>query len=62
MKIGRLDVGFWRKPDKTISWKNGPEYCKGICGCHIWTLGPIAITWLSDECLNVDPDCSDDAE
>lgn len=52
MKIHRLDVGFWRKPDSSISWKNAPEYLKGLCGCHIWTLGPIAITWLSDECLS----------
>jgi hypothetical protein len=51
MRIGRLDVGLWRKPDGSISWKNGPEYMKAICNCRIWTLGPICVTWLvDDEC------------
>lgn len=50
MTIKRLDIGLWRKPNGSIKWDTEISYDKGSCGCHIWTLGPICVTWLSNEC------------
>jgi hypothetical protein len=48
MRIGRLDVGFSRKPKtKKIKWEWGFSFDKGICGCVILSIGPLYITWLS---------------
>lgn len=57
MRIGRLELGFWRKEGKLVS-VNYPyfEYLRGLCGCHLLSVGPLCATWLSDECyLPVDP-------
>lgn len=51
MKIGRLDIGIWTTPRK-LTWKDWFElaYDPGLCGCHIFTISRIYITWLGDEC------------
>lgn len=56
MQIGKFDIGFWRNKRKNIVW--GPLFeitqigsQEKNCGCHIITIGPIAITWLGNECL-----------
>jgi len=54
MQIGRLDIGLWKYT--TPSWRTWfhLEYNKGLCGCRIWTIGLVAVTWLSDECLSAE--------
>jgi len=54
MQIGRLDIGFWKsfRPLNLKQWFE-ISYMKGYCGCHIFTISRICITWLGDECYNV---------
>lgn len=56
MQIKRLDIGFWRNKRKKIVWGAWFEVTQigrknRNCGCHILTVGPLAITWMGDECL-----------
>ncbi len=52
MQIKRLEIGFWRRDGKIVScgWPH-VEYTKGLCGCRLFSIGPLCITWLGDECL-----------
>lgn len=47
MRLWRFEFGF-------ITFHTEPkwvwEYDKGMCGCHILSLGKLYLTWLGNEC------------
>jgi hypothetical protein len=60
MQIGRLDIGLWKYPPNS-PWKWYQRwfeisYDKGLCGCHLFTVGRICVTWMGDECYNNPPE------
>lgn len=56
MKLGRLEFFITRNEDGTVHWRSF-EYNYGCCKCHIFTLGPVGFTWLSDECITSSEEC-----
>lgn len=60
MQIHRLDIGLCKYTKS--SWKNWLrfEHDIGCCGCHIWTVGLLYVTWLGDECLNASAESEQD--
>jgi hypothetical protein len=51
MRLGRLDIGLWKYPRKSIRNYVTFGYDKGLCGCHLFTFGIVCVTWFGDECL-----------
>lgn len=51
MKLGRLDVGFWKYEREPFfeEWFE-VSYNKALCGCHIVTVSRLCITWLVSDC------------
>ena len=50
MRIWRLDIGLARKPrTRAIAWDWGIYANRGTCGCWVFSVGPIYITWLSNK-------------
>ena len=52
-RIGNFEIFKVVYPD---SWNTSkarrlaPNYTKGLCGCHIFEIFGVGITWLSKEC------------
>jgi len=51
MNIGKLHIGFWRNVDgklyKPVVWL---EYRHDACGCYMFTVANLCVTWLMFEC------------
>ena len=50
MRIGKLEIGLIRRPDKRVSFWPFDLYFKGICGCHMFEFFCFFATWLGHEC------------
>lgn len=50
MRLGKLEIGLIRKPDRSVSFYPFDWYLKGMCGCHMAEFFCFYATWLGNEC------------
>lgn len=63
MRIGKLDISFWRRNGKIIFnpffeflYPENGTYC----GCYMLTIFGLCFNWLSDECARQEDALSDE--
>ena len=51
MQLWRVSISLWQSP-RPLTLKDyfALEYDKGVCGCHIFTIGRVCVEFLGDEC------------